>query len=93
MGKKFEEYTESGYIVGEEDDPESDNIQMAIQQNDSDDTSCAIPQDEDEDEDDPEGAEGDEEAEDDVNENDESSFARKPSTAGKQKKEVETAEV
>ena len=42
MGKKFDEYTESGYIVGEEDNPESKNIQMAIEQNDSDDTSCAI---------------------------------------------------
>merc|ERR1712232_165996 len=49
MGQKFEEYTETGYIVGEEDNPESENIQMAIQQNDSDDTSCAIPRDEDED--------------------------------------------
>jgi AAA family ATP:ADP antiporter len=42
MGKKFDEYTESGYIVGKEDNPESKNIQMAIEQNDSDDTSCAI---------------------------------------------------
>ncbi|KAG7362732.1 TLC ATP/ADP transporter [Nitzschia inconspicua] len=42
MGKKFDEYTESGYVVGEENNPESNNIQMAIEQNDSDDTSCAI---------------------------------------------------
>jgi ATP:ADP antiporter, AAA family len=43
MGKQFEEYTESGYIVGEDNNPETKNIQMAIQQNDSDDTSCALP--------------------------------------------------
>jgi len=42
MGKSFEEYTESGYIVGEENNPESQNIQMAIAQNEKDDTSCAI---------------------------------------------------
>ncbi|KAL3909071.1 MAG: hypothetical protein SGILL_008236 [Bacillariaceae sp.] len=48
MGKKFDEYTESGYIVGEDNNPESKNIQMAIDQNDSDDTSCAIMEDEDE---------------------------------------------
>jgi ATP:ADP antiporter, AAA family len=50
MGKKFDEYTESGYIVGEESNPESKNIRMAIVQNDSDDTSCAILEDEDGDE-------------------------------------------
>jgi AAA family ATP:ADP antiporter len=49
MGKKFDEYTESGYIVGEENNPESKNIQMAIEQNDSDDTSCAIMDDDNED--------------------------------------------
>ncbi|VEU41244.1 unnamed protein product [Pseudo-nitzschia multistriata] len=42
MGKLFEEYTESGYVVGEEDNPESKNIQMAIAQNEREDTSCAI---------------------------------------------------
>ena len=47
MGKKFDEYTESGYIVGEDNNPESKNIQMAIEQNDSDDTSCAIMEDDD----------------------------------------------
>lgn len=49
MGKKFEEYTESGYVVGDEDsnNPEAKNIQMAVEQNLSDDTSCAIPEDED----------------------------------------------
>ena len=49
MGRKFEEYTESGYIVGEDNNPESKNIQMAIEQNDSDDTSCAIEQDDEQD--------------------------------------------
>jgi ATP:ADP antiporter, AAA family len=46
MGKSFEEYTESGYIVGEENNPESQNIHMAIAQNDYDDTSCAVLEDE-----------------------------------------------
>jgi len=52
MGKKFEEYTESGYIVGEDNNPETTNINMAIQQNESDDTSCALNEDEDDDEED-----------------------------------------
>jgi ATP:ADP antiporter, AAA family len=47
MGEKFDEYTESGYIVGEENNPESNNIQMAMKQNENDDTSCAIMEDED----------------------------------------------
>ncbi len=49
MGKKFEEYTKSGYVVGDEDanNEESKNVQMAIQQNKSDDTSCAIPEEDD----------------------------------------------
>ena len=42
MGKLFEEYTESGYVVGEEDNPESQNIEMAIAQNENEDTSCAL---------------------------------------------------
>jgi AAA family ATP:ADP antiporter len=46
MGKCFEEYTASGYIVGEENNPESQNIQMAIAQNENDDTSCALIDDE-----------------------------------------------
>lgn len=50
MGKKFDEYTESGYIVGEDNDPENENIQMAIKQNEIDDTSCALNEDEDEEE-------------------------------------------
>uniref|UniRef100_A0A6U3R993 ADP,ATP carrier protein n=1 Tax=Ditylum brightwellii TaxID=49249 RepID=A0A6U3R993_9STRA len=49
MGKKFEEYTESGFIVGAEENDNSDGkdgegnqIEMAISQNDENDTSCAI---------------------------------------------------
>mmetsp|Transcript_14452 Transcript_14452/g.20372 ORF Transcript_14452/g.20372 Transcript_14452/m.20372 type:complete len:653 (-) Transcript_14452:188-2146(-) len=44
MGKKFDEYTESGYIVGEDDDENLDkeNLEMAIKQNKSKSTSCAI---------------------------------------------------
>jgi AAA family ATP:ADP antiporter len=51
MGRKFEEYTASGYIVG--DDPseeveEADNIARASDQNEVSDTSCAIYDDDDE---------------------------------------------
>lgn len=49
MGKLFDEYTESGYVVGEEDNPESQNIQMAIAQNENEDTSCALEPDDDDD--------------------------------------------
>jgi len=44
MGKKFDEYTESGYIVGEEDDltRDQENVEMAMKQNKSKSTSCAI---------------------------------------------------
>lgn len=58
MGKKFDEYTESGYIVGESNDNDnsvdageysevnggekSDNIEMASRQNDESETSCAF---------------------------------------------------
>jgi ATP:ADP antiporter, AAA family len=58
MGKKFEEYTESGYIVGETNDDDDDvdtggytevneggksnNIEMASRQNDESETSCAF---------------------------------------------------
>ena len=53
MGAKFDEYTSSGYIVGEEsslsssavateDEYEAKNIEMASNQNKSEDTSCAI---------------------------------------------------
>ena len=48
MGKKFDEYTESGYIVGEDTEVqthealEQENIQMATIQNEDKNTSCAI---------------------------------------------------
>jgi len=45
MGKLFEEYTGSGFVVGEEDNPESQNIEMAIAQNETEDTSCALEED------------------------------------------------
>lgn len=58
MGAKFDEYTSSGYIVGEEsslsssavateDEYEAKNIEMASNQNKSEDTSCAIVDDDD----------------------------------------------
>jgi len=68
MGKKFDEYMESGYIVGEEDNPETRNIQMAIEQNEEDDTSCALEMAGEEDED-----EGDEDEEEE-----DKKFAKKP---------------
>jgi ATP:ADP antiporter, AAA family len=49
MGKKFEEYTASGYIVGGDDNPDNAesgdavmNLEMALSQNEGKDTSCAI---------------------------------------------------
>lgn len=48
MGRKFEEYTESGYIVGEEnnishiDGDDNGGKHIALTQNDNKDTSCAI---------------------------------------------------
>jgi len=58
MGKKFDEYTESGYIVGEDGEEDDDdeggysavderegmskNVEMASNQNDAGDTSCAF---------------------------------------------------
>jgi AAA family ATP:ADP antiporter len=54
MGRKFDEYTESGYIVGEEEDDrkavstEEDNVQMASLQNEQQDTSCALYEEDDE---------------------------------------------
>jgi AAA family ATP:ADP antiporter len=61
MGKKFDEYTESGYIVGEDNNPETKNINMAIKQNENDDTSCALNEDEEEDDDDDDDDDGEEE--------------------------------
>jgi ATP:ADP antiporter, AAA family len=49
MGKKFDEYTASGYVVGgEKDEAEVTNIEMAMNQNEGEDTSCAIYEDDDE---------------------------------------------
>lgn len=49
MGKKFDEYIETGYIVGEDDDDsplnEYTNVEMASAQNDEEETSCAIDED------------------------------------------------
>ena len=48
MGKKFDEYSESGYIVGDdpsEDELEAVNVAMAGEQNAATDTSCAIYED------------------------------------------------
>jgi ATP:ADP antiporter, AAA family len=51
MGKKFDEYTASGYVVGgEKDEAEVKNIEMAMNQNEGEDTSCAIYEDDDDDE-------------------------------------------
>jgi len=50
MGKLFDQYTESGFVVGEDDNPESQNIAMAIVQNEHEDTSCALEDDDDEEE-------------------------------------------
>ena len=60
MGKLFDEYTESGYIVGEDNNPESKNIEMAISQNEMEDTSCALNEDEDNDDDEEEDEEDEE---------------------------------
>ena len=57
MGRKFDEYMESGYIVGGDNDEEDEatydgiksGVEMASTQNDEEnDTSCAIPDDDDE---------------------------------------------
>jgi AAA family ATP:ADP antiporter len=45
MGRKFDEYTASGYVVGGASDEtinEHENLEMAMHQNQSEDTSCAI---------------------------------------------------
>jgi ATP:ADP antiporter, AAA family len=60
MGKKFDEYTASGYIVGGSSDPDSgdaENIEMAMNQNNNEETSCAIYDDDEEDDDDEVGPE------------------------------------
>lgn len=50
MGKKFDEYIESGYIVGDDDDDNQPsnhytNVKMASSQNSEEETSCAIDED------------------------------------------------
>jgi ATP:ADP antiporter, AAA family len=55
MGKKFDEYTASGYIVGGTDKDgidDAENIEMAMNQNKNDETSCVIYDDDDDDDDD-----------------------------------------
>jgi ATP:ADP antiporter, AAA family len=63
MGKKFDEYTESGYIVGEDNSEENENLELANGQNLGEETSCALDSDDSDDEDDgdDEEEEGDEE--------------------------------
>lgn len=54
MGRKFDEYTASGYIVGGESDEsvdDAENLEMAMNQNKSEETSCAIYDDDDDDDD------------------------------------------
>ena len=56
MGRKFDEYMESGYIVGGDNDEDNEasydgvksSVEMASAQNDENETSCAIPDDDDE---------------------------------------------
>ena len=56
MGRKFDEYMESGYVVGGDNDEDNEasydgvtsSVEMASAQNDENDTSCAIPDDDDE---------------------------------------------
>lgn len=47
MGRKFDEYQESGFVVGEENDRE--HVELAAVQNDEEDTSCAVVDHEDDD--------------------------------------------
>eukprot|EP00540_Astrosyne_radiata_P023088 CAMPEP_0116863820 /NCGR_PEP_ID=MMETSP0418-20121206/24456_1 /TAXON_ID=1158023 /ORGANISM="Astrosyne radiata, Strain 13vi08-1A" /LENGTH=176 /DNA_ID=CAMNT_0004498927 /DNA_START=36 /DNA_END=566 /DNA_ORIENTATION=+ len=65
MGRKFEEFTSSGYIVGQEEEDdgrdhnpevvaERETLEMAKTQNDNPDTSCALPNDDEEENDDEE---------------------------------------
>jgi AAA family ATP:ADP antiporter len=71
MGKKFDEYTESGHIVGEENASElvsyeEQSLEMASSQNEVEDTSCAFDDDAELGRDEEgQGAEGNEGAEDD----------------------------
>jgi ATP:ADP antiporter, AAA family len=60
MGRKFDEYTLSGYVVGaddeDEDAAEQKNVDMASKQNKLEDTSCALDDDNDDEDDDALGA-------------------------------------
>lgn len=68
MGKRFDEYAESGYIVGEENNPENQNLEMAVNQADVEETSCAIEENDDDDGEEDDSDDGDEKAGDeDVN--------------------------
>jgi AAA family ATP:ADP antiporter len=74
MGELFEKYTSSGYVVGEDDDAdpatsEAKNVEMASNQNEVEDTSCAIPDDEDD---------GEDQDEEEPDSDDDSHFAKKP---------------
>lgn len=43
MGRKYEEYTATGFVVGEEDDDEQqESLDQAINQNENENTSCAL---------------------------------------------------
>jgi AAA family ATP:ADP antiporter len=69
MGRKFDEYVASGYVVGAEDSERilaaaKDEQEMAILQNDQPDTSCAILDHDDDDEVGPEEEEGDDDDDD-----------------------------
>jgi AAA family ATP:ADP antiporter len=77
MGKQFEEYTESGYIVGEDNNTETKNLEMAMAQNEKDDTSCALPEEEEEEEDGDDEAEGEEDVDEEEG-GDARHFVKKP---------------
>lgn len=84
MGQKFDEYTASGYIVGADDDPLSEtsgvvNLEMALNQNEGQDTSCAVYDDDADDKDDQVGPEEDGQSPDlDKKDESEAHFAKKP---------------
>ena len=52
MGKKFDDYTLSGYVVGLDMDDDDDHVQLSQVQEETEDTSCAILDDDDDDDDD-----------------------------------------
>lgn len=89
MGRKFDEYMESGYVVGGDNDDDNEtsydgvtsSVEMASAQNDENDTSCAIPDDDDELGAEEEG-QGDESPEEEV---DEEKAAPAPESSSKKK--------